>query len=380
MKKQSTIDLFNKYMKKGKLDKFNNYLIENNLRDKFIEDATWYSPYHYKDNTDKLEESLNNYTLMLLKDDACQKYGNLGNKFCEYIYSQESEGLKRSNMFFLDRILKSSNYTNLDNVSQVFDMACDENNIIGTHITGTQIGDIISNEGILLTGHKFVATDSLTNNNSKSDVKGTLEKNITFFKNQPFELLWNLTSGRNYNNNTRENFNDIMLVSIPENELNNNRDDIIIQNNSSLYLNPSYIKGYAKINTVDGDIKDIKENPRFINKNYQELYNQRESKYDYNQKLDQWYKDINTTKFEKIVSKVKGIFSKKKNKMLPAGNGDYQSPNYSTTENVDTSFYDGLKSYNEAPENIYNLDLENSLENNQHDNSKEKNSNLITRY
>ena len=31
MKKQSTIDLFNKYMKKGKLDKFNNYLIENNL-------------------------------------------------------------------------------------------------------------------------------------------------------------------------------------------------------------------------------------------------------------------------------------------------------------------------------------------------------------
>ena len=361
MKKQSTIDLFNKYMKKGKLDKFNNYLIENNLRDKFIEDATWYSPYHYKDNTDKLEESLINYTLMLLKDDACQKYGNLGDKFCEYIYSQESEGLKRSNMFLLDRILKSSNYTNLDNVSQIFDMACDENNVIGTHITGSQIGDIISDEGIALTGHKFVATDSLTNNNSKNNVKGTLEKNITFFKNQPFELLWNLTSGRKYNNYTRENFNDIMLVSIPENELNNNRDDIIIQNDSSLYLNPSYIKGYAKINTVDGDIKDIKENPRFINKNYHELYNQRESNYDYRQKLDQWYKDINTTKFGKIFSKVKGIFSKKENKMLPAGDGDYQNPNYSTAEKG-TSFCDGLKSYNEAPENIYTQDLENSFE------------------
>lgn len=360
MKKQSTIDLFNKYMKKGKLDKFNNYLIENNLRDKFIEDATWYSPYHYKDNTDKLEESLNNYTLMLLKDDACQKYGNLGDKFCEYIYSQESEGLKRSNMFLLDRILKSSNYTNLDNVSQIFDMACDENNLIGTHITGSQIGDIISDEGIALTGHKFVATDSLINNNIKS-VKGTLEKNITFFKNQPFELLWNLTSGRNYNNYTRENFNDIMLVSIPENELNNNRDDIIIQNDSSLYLNPSYIKGYAKINTVDGDIKDIKENPGFINKNYQELYNQRESNYDYSQELAQWYKDINTPKFGKIFSKVKGIFSKKENKMLPAGNGDYQNPNYSTAEKG-TSFYDGLKSYNEAPENIYPQDLGNSPE------------------
>lgn len=361
MKKQSTIDLFNKYMKKGKLDKFNNYLIENNLRDKFIEDATWYSPYHYKDNTDKLEESLNNYTLMLLNDDACQKYGNLGDKFCEYIYSQESEGLKRSNMFLLDRILKSSNYTNLDNVSQIFDMACDENNVIGTHITGSQIGDIISDEGIALTGHKFVATDSLTNNNSKNNVKGTLEKNITFFKNQPFELLWNLTSGRKYNNYTRENFNDIMLVSIPESELNNNRDDIIIQNDSSLYLNPSYIKGYAKINTVDGDIKDIKENPRFINKNYHGLYNQRESNYDYRQELDQWYKDINTTKFGKIISKVKGIFSKKENKMLPAGNGDYQNPNYSTAEKG-TSFCDGLKSYNEAPENIYTQDLENSFE------------------
>lgn len=360
MKKQSTIDLFNKYMKKGKLDKFNNYLLENNLRDKFIEDATWYRPYHYKDNTDKLEESLNNYTLMLLKDDACQKYGNLGDKFCEYIYSQESEGLKRSNMFLLDKILKSSNYTNLDNVSQIFDMACDGNNVIGTHITGSQIGDIISDEGIALTGHKFAATDSLINNNIKS-VKGTLEKNITFFKNQPFELLWNLTSGRNYNNNTRENFNDIMLVSIPENELNNNRDDIIIQNDSSLYLNPSYIKGYAKINTVDGDIKDIKENPRFINKNYQELYNQRESSYDYSQKLDQWYKDINTPKFGKIFSKVKGIFSKKENKMLPAGNGDYKNPNYSTAEKG-TSFYDGLKSYNEAPENIYPQDLGNSPE------------------
>lgn len=370
MKKQSTIDLFNKYMKKGKLDKFNNYLIENNLRDKFIEDATWYSPYHYKDNTDKLEESLNNYTLMLLKDDACQKYGNLGDKFCEYIYSQESEGLKRSNMFLLDRILKSSNYTNLDNVSQIFDMACDENNVIGTHITGSQIGDIISDEGIALTGHKFVATDSLTNNNSKNNVKGTLEKNITFFKNQPFELLWNLTSGRKYNNYTRENFNDIMLVSIPENELNNNRDDIIIQNDSSLYLNPSYIKGYAKINTVDGDIKDIKENPRFINKNYHELYNQREGNYDYRQKLDQWYKDINTTKFGKIFSKVKGIFSKKENKMLPAGNGDCKNPNYSTAEKG-TGFYDGLKSYNEAPENICTQDLGNSPEIYHRDNPNE---------
>lgn len=375
MKKQSTIDLFNKYMKKGKLDKFNNYLIENNLRDKFIEDATWYRPYQYKDNTDKLEESLNNYTLMLLKNDACQKYGNLGDKFCEYIYSQESQSLKRSNMFLLDRILKSSNYTNLDNVSQIFDMACDENNVIGTHITGSQIGDIISDEGIALTGHKFVATDSLTNNSSKNNVKGTLEKNITFFKNQPFELLWNLTSGRKYNNYTRENFNDIMLVSIPENELNNNRDDIIIQNDLSLYLNPSYIKGYAKVNTVDGDIKDIKENPRFINKNYHELYNQSESNYDYSQKLDQWYKDINTPKFEKIVSKVKGIFSKKENKMLPAGNGDYQNPNYSTAENVGTSFYDGLKSYNEAPENIYPQDFGP----NQPDN-KEKDSDDLTRY
>jgi hypothetical protein len=370
MKKQSTIDLFNKYMKKGKLDKFNNYLIENNLRDKFIEDATWYSPYHYKDNTDKLEESLNNYTLMLLKDDACQKYGNLGDKFCEYIYSQESEGLKRSNMFLLDRILKSSNYTNLDNVSQIFDMACDENNVIGTHITGSQIGDIISDEGIALTGHKFVATDSLTNNNSKYNVKGTLEKNITFFKNQPFELLWNLTSGRKYNNYTRENFNDIMLVSIPENDLNNNKEDIIIQNDSSLYLNPSYIKGYAKINTVDGDIKDIKENPRFINKNYHELYNQRESNYDYRQKLDQWYKDINTTKFGKIFSKVKGIFSKKENKMLPAGDGDYKNPNYSTAEKG-TSFYDGLKSYKKSPEDIYPQDLGNSPEIYHRDNPNE---------
>ena len=375
MKKQSTIDLFNKYMKKGKLDKFNNYLLENNLRDKFIEDATWYRPYQYKDNTDKLEESLNNYTLMLLKDDACQKYGNLGDKFCEYIYSQESEGLKRSNMFLLDRILKSSNYTNLDNVSQIFDMACDENNVIGTHITGSQIGDIISDEGIALTGHKFVATDSLTNNSSKNNVKGTLEKNITFFKNQPFELLWNLTSGRKYNNYTRENFNDIMLVSIPENELNNNRDDIIIQNDSSSYLNPSYIKGYAKINTVDGDIKDIKENPRFINKNYQELYNQRETSYDYSQKLDQWYKDINTTKFEKMFLKVKGIFSKKKNKMLPTGNGDYQNPNYSTPGNVGTSLSDELKSYNEAPEDIYIQDLESNKPD-----YKEKNSDDLTRY
>lgn len=372
MKKQSTIDLFNKYMKKGKLDKFNNYLIENNLRDKFIEDATWYSPYHYKDNTDKLEESLNNYTLMLLKDDACQKYGNLGDKFCEYIYSQESEGLKRSNMFLLDRILKSSNYTNLDNVSQIFDMACDENNVIGTHITGSQIGDIISDEGIALTGHKFVATDSLTNNNSKNNVKGTLEKNITFFKNQPFELLWNLTSGRKYNNYTRENFNDIMLVSIPENELNNNRDDIIIQNDSSLYLNPSYIKGYAKINTVDGDIKDIKENPRFINKNYHELYNQRESNYDdYRQKLDQWYKDINTTKFGKIFSKVKGIFSKKENKMLPAGDESYKNPIDSTEENVGTNLFTELNNYTKPPEEISyeyeKFDPESNFRNKQHE-------------
>jgi len=47
--------------------------------------------------------------------------------------------------------------------------------------------------------------------------------------------------------------------------------------------------------------------------------------------------------------------------MLPAGNGDYKNPNYSTAEKG-TSFCDGLKSYNEAPENIYTQDLENSFE------------------
>ena len=47
--------------------------------------------------------------------------------------------------------------------------------------------------------------------------------------------------------------------------------------------------------------------------------------------------------------------------MLPAGNGDYKNPNYSTAEKG-TSFYDGLKSYNEAPENIYPQDLGNSPE------------------
>lgn len=165
-----------------------------------------------------------------------------------------------------------------------------------------------------------------------------------------------------------------MLVSIPENELNNNRDDIIIQNDSSLYLNPSYIKGYAKINTVDGDIKDIKENPRFINKNYQELYNQRESNYDYSQELAQWYKDINTPKFGKIFSKVKGIFSKKENKMLPAGNGDYKNPNYSTAEKG-TSLSDELKSYKKSPEDISHQDLESNKPD-----YKEKNNDDLTRY
>ena len=337
---------FEKHLNKNKLNKFYEYLQKNNLIDKFILEATWYNPYTNKYNSDLLEKNLSNFTIKILKDKVSQKYGNdLSNKFCEYIYNRDRESIKRHDLFVLDSILKNGDYTNLENLEKVFDLACDKNNILGTHITRENLGDKLSNEGVLLSGHKFAAND-LTRNNYQNNVRLVLEENITFFDDQPFDLLFNLSGGRNYKNYQKSETKDVMLISIPPQSLNDNAQGIIINKNQNLYLNPEYVQGYTKINTLSGNIESINQNPKFVQR-IPKTSRKMNNDFEYN--LESWYNDASTSKFKKFSNKIKSIFSRNKNlKLNSPYNQINPNNNFQPTEN---NFQDTLS--NQVNDNYY---------------------------
>ena len=154
-------------------------------------------------------------------------------------------------------------------------------------------------------------------NDYKNNIKGTLEKNVTFFSNDPIGLVSQLMSSRGYNNPTSE-FNDIMIVSIPKEELEQNREGIIIEKDKVKYLNPTYIQGFARVGVEKGNIDSFVENPQFIEKGQQKENVESLSIDDWKNKFEGWYECSRTTKMQKIKSNVIGFFksilNKEKNK------------------------------------------------------------------
>lgn len=151
-------------------------------------------------------------------------------------------------------------------------------------------------------------------NNYKDDIKGTLEKNITFFNNDPIDLLMQIIRARKYNDPMTE-FNDIMLVSIPKEGLENNKEDIIIEKNDSKYLNPEYIKGYVRVGVEKGNIESFIGNPIFKEKEQKENIDDLNIE-DWKNKFETWYQDSKTTKMQKIRTNImcylKSILNKEK--------------------------------------------------------------------
>lgn len=170
----------------------------------------------------------------------------------------------------------------------------------------------MASQGINLSGHKLSAVN-FSENDYKEHLESTLNKNITFFENNPIELLMNIINSRGYNNPTGE-FNDIMIVSIPKEELKQNKEGIIIETNQEKHLNPSYIQGFVRMNVKDGNVEKIFDNPIFQNKDMQKDSVELMNADDWKIKFEQWYEKSRTTKMQSMQTNIIGFFKKMLNR------------------------------------------------------------------
>lgn len=315
------IQQFQKKMKNGKTEQFRDYIEKNNLTEKFLQQcfqSTFRKRYEPETPEYKKAKDLSIFALKLSKETFEQKFGTeLTEKFTKNIYEEEQPSVGIFNTFMLmnSDIEISSEYESKELV-KLFDFASKKDTVVGTHIIGSDIGDKLSREGISLTGHKWVANDY---GNKSGNIKSRLEKNITFFENNPINFITHIVKSRNYNNPTAQ-FNDIMLVSIPKEELEENKEGIITQKDLGVgledCLNPEYIKGFARVSVKDGSLEGIHLNPSYKNiETYQETIESLDAD-EWKNKFKGWYEQANTSKFRKIKSKVisflRGLSNKNK--------------------------------------------------------------------
>lgn len=305
------IQQFQKNIKNGKTEQFREYITSNNLTNEFIQQCftiTFRKAYQPGTKEYKDAVNLSNFALKLSEETFYQKFGTeLANRFTKNIYETEQPSIRIFNTFMLmNPDIKVNSQYEANEMIKLFDLASRKDTVIGTHIIGTDIGDKLAREGISLSGHKFVANDY---GNKIGSMRTRLEKNITFFDNDAIGLVTHMIKSRGYNNPIGK-FNDIMLVSIPKEELDRNEPNIIVQKDLGVgledCLNPEYIKGFARISVRDGSLEGVHSNPLFKDKtiNTYEKTAQTLSVDDWKTKFESWYEQSNTTKLENLKNRV----------------------------------------------------------------------------
>lgn len=314
------IQQFQKYMKSGRVEQFREYILQNNLTNEFIHQC-FMMTYNrsFEPGSKELDEAMNlsNFALKLSKEIFDQKFGpELSNRFSQIIYETNYPSIRIFDIFRLMQPgIKVNDEYEAAEMFKLMDIVSQPENLVGTHIIGSDIGSSLASEGIVLTGHKWVANDY---NDRSSNLKSRLSKNITFFDNDPIGFITQFIQSRGYNNPQGE-FNDIMVVSIPREELNRNEPGIIIQNDFGYglndCLNPAYIRGFTRVGVRDGHIEGFYDNPAFIDRASQ-IYG--DTVQDWKAKFDGWYEQANMTKWESLKSKVsnflQGLLNKDKDK------------------------------------------------------------------
>lgn len=303
------IEQCKKYIQKGKADKLHEYLKQNNLTEEFIRqifNSTFQKSYKGKEYEEALE--ISNFALKISMESLKERFGErLADRFTEIMYNMPQPSQRNFNLFrLMNSPIQSVTEEQAHNIEKILDISSDKNNIIGTHFIGAELGDKLASEGILLTGHKFAVKDDSTS------IKQKIEKNVTLYQNDPLGVILQMIEGREYNRQTGQ-FNDIMIVSIPREELERNEQGIIIEKDQNQYVNPAYIKGFARIGVKNANFEKFLENPSFIEKSQNR---QSTSSDEWKQKFEQWYEKSTTTKMQKmklgITSFIKKILNKEK--------------------------------------------------------------------
>lgn len=313
---EKLIDKCCRYIRKGKIDKLQKHIIRNNLKKELLDQvflATYGNTFEEERYKDLV--NLSNFALKLFMSDLREKYGQkLGNRLAQIMFNTPNIGLRNTNLAQLIDLPKKELTEKEENILlSLLDISSSKDTAVGTHITGGDIGETLSKEGIELTGHKFLAVD-LSSMEYNKNVRSTLDKNVTFFQNDPIGLIIQLFNAKEYNNYVSE-FNDIMIISIPKDDLEENKEEIIIERNKVRYLNPQYIKGFARVGVENGNIEGFYDNPLFVQgqgkKDAKDL-----SEDDWKEKFEEWYKKSKEPQMEKkkfsIMEFLKSILNKRK--------------------------------------------------------------------
>ena len=224
----------------------------------------FYDSYNRGYTTDELEGAtkLSDFALRISTDKLKEKFGTgLADDFSQILFNCESPNQRNFYLFKLmsEKTMTSEESRIIEKLLSFFSNDVRKNNIVGMHITGYPIGEQLSKEGILLTGHKYVA------NNMDKNMKHKLEKNITFYNN-PIDFITSFINNRGYNNYDKSSVNDIMIVSIPKEEFQNKDSDVIIEKTQdeieNKYVNPKYINGFVRVGKERGEITHYIQNTK----------------------------------------------------------------------------------------------------------------------
>lgn len=310
-KEKNLIEQYNKYMKRGKIDEFINYLQENDLIQEFIK-STYYSLFMKSFNNTKEQEdaiNLTNFILKISSDKLTSIYGEkLANRFMKIIYNTPYPSKRMVDICSLTQ-LREETLTEMEasEIEKIMDLTDNKDVIVGTQVTGHEIGEKIFKDGIILTGHKFVTPNE---NNYKKNIKETLKDNITFFENDTIGLASQIIKSRGYNHYGNDKYNDVMIVVIPKEELEEDKEGIIIQDDFETSLNPKYIKGFVRVDAEKGYIEGCHDNPLFANEKTEFNSVQDLTSADWEKMFRTWYESCKGTKIQKMKANITGFFKK----------------------------------------------------------------------
>lgn len=153
------------------------------------------------------------------------------------------------------KLLKQSQ---AEKISYLLDIFTDPNIEVGIHRTGGAVsGEKIKEEGLYLTGD---ISSGCVNNIEKQDIKTVLEKNVSFFPPRaPGMAIAQICKGANYKNLANIGQVDIMLISIPKNDLGDKSlaEEFVKYNQGQPTLDPKYVLGYVTVDKKDKIINQI---------------------------------------------------------------------------------------------------------------------------
>ena len=142
------IEKCKKYIKKGKTDRLYKYVMKKGLQEEVIKQLFYDSFRKSYEGQEYIEAmKLSDFAIRISQEKFTEKFGeDLTKKFLESIYNLKKIFIRNEKLYelMIVPINCKMSKAEMENMKKIFDMASSKENIIGTHITGTEKRKIIS--------------------------------------------------------------------------------------------------------------------------------------------------------------------------------------------------------------------------------------------